>query len=111
MDKACEAFRALHPDGAAPTAQERGLLAACAAMCVMSAVMPLDVVVRRLQAQGCPGHPLIYSGPLHAFATIAREEGLGAFYRGRCDGLVGLVAGLVGWRLFVCLLLVFESRG
>lgn len=34
------------------------------------------------QVQGSPGRPVLYNGPLHAFATIARSEGLGAFYRG-----------------------------
>eukprot|EP00798_Chlamydomonas_sp_ICE-L_P025075 gene25075-10727_t len=69
-------------DGQAPSAQQRGLIAALGASIVMTCVMPLDVVVKRLQVQGCPGHPLLYSGPLHAFQTIAREEGFGAFYRG-----------------------------
>ncbi len=35
----------------APTPSERGTLAGCAAFCVLSACMPLEVVMRRLQAR------------------------------------------------------------
>jgi len=36
-----------------PTPSERGTLAGCAAFCVLSACMPLEVVMRRLQARPC----------------------------------------------------------
>jgi hypothetical protein len=44
-----------------PTPSERGTLAGCAAFCVLSACMPLEVVMRRLQARprskGAPRRP------------------------------------------------------
>ena len=35
----------------APTPSERGTLAGCAAFCTISACMPLEVIMRRLQAR------------------------------------------------------------
>eukprot|EP00798_Chlamydomonas_sp_ICE-L_P029651 gene29651-5069_t len=81
VDVGSKVYRNYH-DGIPPSPQERGLIAALAASVVMTCVMPLDVVVKRLQVQGCPGHPILYSGPRDAFQKIASEEGLGAFYRG-----------------------------
>ena len=62
------------------------------------------------QAQGSPGFPLVYASPLHAMATIARTEGVGAFYRGiattclkTAPSMVGAGAGgTQGRRLWPC---------
>ena len=40
----------------APTPSERGTLAGCAAFCTISACMPLEVIMRRLQARQEGGH-------------------------------------------------------
>jgi hypothetical protein len=67
----------------APSAKDRGLIAAVGATVVMSLLMPLDVVVKRLQVQGCPGHPVLYRGPVDAFMSIARKEGVGELRPGQ----------------------------
>jgi len=63
----------------------RLLAGACAGMTATALTHPLDTVRLRL---ALPSHP--FSGAADAFATIARTEGLLAFYKGLAPTLVGI---------------------
>ena len=50
---------------------------------------PLDTVRRRLMMQsGRPVEEMVYKGTLDCFAVIAREEGLGAFFKGALSNVI-----------------------
>lgn len=60
------------------------LLAGCTtgAMAVVFA-QPTDVVKVRLQAQAkCQGQAKRYSGTIHAYKTIAKDEGISGLWKG-----------------------------
>lgn len=83
------------------------LLAGCTtgAMAVLFA-QPTDVVKVRLQAQTkCQGCAKRYTGTLHAYKTIAREEGFNGLWKGRL-GLTWAVP-----QLRVCNLLSERLKG
>lgn len=77
--------------GAQPSAGEKGMLGGMAAVGVMATTMPLENVMRRLQVQGRPGFPRLYSGPLDCAAKVGRG-GRGPCVAG-CRGWLGGVAG------------------
>ncbi|EFN55456.1 hypothetical protein CHLNCDRAFT_133793 [Chlorella variabilis] len=68
--------------GAQPSAGEKGMLGGMAAVGVMATTMPLENVMRRLQVQGRPGFPRLYSGPLDCAAKMLRQEGVASLWRG-----------------------------
>ena len=94
-----QVYRSLN-NGESPPPQSRALFAAVGALIVMTGVMPVDVVVKRLQVQGCPGHPVLYSGPLDAFTCIFKDEGLGAFYRGMATTYLKVVPAMASTLFF-----------
>jgi len=50
---------------------------------------PLDTVRRRLMMQsGRPVEEMVYKGTLDCFAVIAREEGMGAFFKGALSNIL-----------------------
>lgn len=76
------------------TAGERGCVAGGAAIGVMAATMPLEVVTRRMQVQGSPGHPVRYSSMLNCFVVLARDEGLASFWRGTVSSWMKVVPSI-----------------
>mmetsp|Transcript_9066 Transcript_9066/g.27222 ORF Transcript_9066/g.27222 Transcript_9066/m.27222 type:complete len:424 (+) Transcript_9066:234-1505(+) len=78
----------------APTPGERGFIAGGGAIAVMAATMPLEVVTRRMQVQGSPGHPVKYKSMADCFAVMAREEGLGSFWRGTVSSWMKVVPSI-----------------
>ena len=56
-----------------------GALAGAAAQ---TAVFPIELAQRRLQAQGLAGAPVLYRGMLDCIAQIVRKEGPRALYSG-----------------------------
>merc|ERR1711934_373896 len=50
---------------------------------------PLDTVRRRLMMQsGRPAEEMVYKGTMDCFAVIAREEGVGAFFKGALSNII-----------------------
>jgi len=50
---------------------------------------PLDTVRRRLMMQsGRPVEEMVYKGTMDCFAVIAREEGVGAFFKGALSNII-----------------------
>ena len=50
---------------------------------------PLDTVRRRLMMQsGRPVEEMVYKGTLDCFRVIAREEGVGAFFKGALSNII-----------------------
>jgi len=77
----------INPEGESATAPLWSRIAAgvVAGAASSSLANPIDVVKVRLQADGrlrLQGKAARYRSTLHAFGSIARQEGLGAFYRG-----------------------------
>ncbi|KAK9813123.1 hypothetical protein WJX72_009417 [[Myrmecia] bisecta] len=97
-------YRRCH-NGKSPSPQERGLIGACTAVVVMSVTMPFEVIMRRLQVQGSPGHPVLYHGLRHAIVKMARDEGPGAFFRGSLSSYLK-VAPSIGATYFLYALIV-----
>uniref|UniRef100_A0A1D2A5A8 Mitochondrial substrate carrier family protein B n=2 Tax=Auxenochlorella protothecoides TaxID=3075 RepID=A0A1D2A5A8_AUXPR len=87
-------WRKLQGSDASP--QVRGLLGAASAATVMTLTMPMEVVRRRLQAQGVPGRPVLYRGALHCARCIARKEGTGAFYVAALPGYLKAAPSIGG---------------
>lgn len=50
--------------------------------CGQLVAYPLVVLRTRLQAQGMPGRPVLYSGMFDCFSKIVGHEGYSALYRG-----------------------------
>jgi solute carrier family 25 phosphate transporter 23/24/25/41 len=55
------------------------------------AVYPLSLVRTRLQAQGTPGHPTVYTGALDVVRKTFAREGIRGFYKGLVPTLVKVV--------------------
>lgn len=72
--------------GAPPSPGEKGLLGGCASFATMGLTMPMENVVKRLQAQGRPGFPQRYSGGLDCAAQV------GVWARGTAGRLDALQA-------------------
>ena len=66
------------PIGAAPSM----LFGALAGAAAQTAVFPIELAQRRLQAQGLAGAPVLYRGMLDCIAQIVRKEGPRALYSG-----------------------------
>lgn len=75
-------------------AGERGFVAGGAAIGVMAATMPLEVVTRRMQVQGSPGHPVRFTSMMNCFAVMAREEGIRSFWRGTVSSWMKVVPSI-----------------
>merc|ERR1712113_1158634 len=55
---------------------------------------PLDTVRRRLMMQsGRPVEEMVYKGTLDCFRVIARDEGLGAFFKGALSNILRGIGG------------------
>ncbi|KAK9838222.1 hypothetical protein WJX84_010632 [Apatococcus fuscideae] len=76
-----EIFRNRH-NGRSPSPAQKAGIGALTAVFVMTSTMPIEVVMRRLQVQGAPGHIAQYKSAMHCLQCILREEGPKAFYRG-----------------------------
>jgi solute carrier family 25 phosphate transporter 23/24/25/41 len=50
--------------------------------CGQVVAYPLSLVRTRLQAQGMPGHPILYSSSVDAFKKIIKTEGFSGLYKG-----------------------------
>jgi len=50
--------------------------------CGQVVAYPLSLIRTRLQAQGMPGHPIIYSSSIDAFKKIIKTEGVTGLYKG-----------------------------
>ncbi|KAL4444943.1 hypothetical protein ABPG77_003993 [Micractinium sp. CCAP 211/92] len=85
--------------GAPPSPGEKGLLGGCASFATMGLTMPMENVVKRLQAQGRPGFPQRYSGGLDCAAQMLRQEGARAFWRGTVSSLARVVPAIAATRL------------
>ena len=57
-------------------------LTGAAAVVVMTATMPLEVCMRRMQVQGSPGYPVQYTSTIDCARQMFAKEGLRAFWRG-----------------------------
>ena len=55
---------------------------AAAGAAAQTAVYPLEMIQRRMQVQGVGGRPVLYTGVAQGIAKVAREEGIGALWRG-----------------------------
>ena len=76
---------------------------------------PMDVIKTRLQSQGgvaaSAGAPPKYRGFLHALATIPREEGVRALWKGMLPRLVRIPCGqAIVWAVSDQITGVFEER-
>ncbi|CAM6089737.1 unnamed protein product [Calypogeia fissa] len=63
---------------------------ACAGIIAMSATYPMDMVRGRLTVQTADA-PQRYRGMFHAFATIMKEEGALAVYKGWLPSVIGVI--------------------
>ncbi|CAM6100230.1 unnamed protein product [Calypogeia fissa] len=63
---------------------------ACAGIIAMSATYPMDMVRGRLTVQTADA-PQRYRGMFHAFATIIKEEGALAVYKGWLPSVIGVI--------------------
>ena len=62
-------------------------LAGTAAVLTVQIIHPIDVVKTRLQIQGEAGRQTKqYNGVTGVIRTIATEEGMASFYKGKCKG-------------------------
>lgn len=69
--------------GCKPSAKEKGIVGACSAMVVMTATMPLELIMRRMQIAGtAAGAAFQYRNTWHALRVITAQEGFATFYRG-----------------------------
>lgn len=93
------------------TAGERGLVAGGAAIGVMAATMPLEVVTRRMQVQGSPGHPIRFTSMMNCFAVMAREEGISSFWRGTISSWLKVVPSIGIVRFMYEVMNGFQSSG
>ena len=71
---------------------------AAAGMVSVLALHPLDVIKTRLQVQdGVDRRAAAYRGTVHAFRTVARQEGARGFYAGVVPAVVG---STVSWGVY-----------
>ncbi|KAK9805412.1 hypothetical protein WJX73_002357 [Symbiochloris irregularis] len=69
-------------NGRSPSPAQRGFIAGGSALVVMTAIMPMEVITRRLQIQGREGHPHLYAGSWECAKRMVAAEGLTSLYRG-----------------------------
>lgn len=84
-----------------------------AGICTTISTNPIWVVKTRLQTQSLqlnPGHTR-YNGIAHAVATITRQEGLRAFFRGVFPSLLGVTHVCVQFPLYEQVKLYLRNRG
>jgi hypothetical protein len=62
-------------------------------MVTMTAGMPLEVVMRRMQVQGSPGYPVQYASALDCVRQMYAREGLSSFWRRALPSLPALMLG------------------
>ena len=66
---------------------------ACAGACSKAAIFPLDMIKKRLQAQGFEhgrvgfGKNPYYQGFIHCVRTVVQEEGTRGLYKGLCPSM------------------------
>ena len=58
------------------------LFGAAAGAAAQTVVFPIEMIQRRLQAQGMAGSPVLYKNMVDAAVKIVRKEGLRALYAG-----------------------------
>jgi solute carrier family 25 phosphate transporter 23/24/25/41 len=95
----------------APTPGERGVIAGCSAIGVMAATMPLEVMARRMQIQGAPGHPVKYNSMVDCVRVLMREEGPKAFYRGTVSSWMKVVPSIAIVRYMYEVINAFTGQG
>ncbi|GAB4821098.1 hypothetical protein N2152v2_008144 [Parachlorella kessleri] len=89
-----------HVNHGRPTSPgERGVLGGLAAMLVMTATMPQENVMRRLQVQGRPGFPQQYRGALDCVSQMLHREGVASFWRGSLSSYLKVVPSIAATRL------------
>lgn len=68
--------------GRSPSPAERGFIAGGSATVVMTAIMPMEVIMRRLQVQGREGHPVLYGSSWECCRRMIAAEGVTSLWRG-----------------------------
>lgn len=96
---ACTLYRRYLNDGAAPSTNMRGVLGGVGALVTMTATMPMENVVRRLQVQGRPGYPVRYKGLGDCVLSMLRQEGVSTFWRGSVSTYLKVVPSIAATRL------------
>lgn len=93
----CSAY--FHYRGEPPSTGTKGGLGGMAAILVMSVTMPLENVMRRLQVQGRPGFPRLYTGAMDCATQMLRQEGVAAFWRGSLSSFAKVAPSIAATRL------------